>query len=103
MLDGKIDLGPPLRRGLIGLPIIPAVEHKAVIADEKLNPEEEPLYDPAGQVMRDLPLWRVQWAALPGTQVRSPPPSYIPDSALAAPLACLPAAAKLDHLPLRHP
>lgn len=26
--------------------------------------------DPAGQVLRDLPLWRVQWAALPGTQVR---------------------------------
>jgi len=30
---------------------------------------EQPPDDPAGQVISGLPLWRVQWACLPGTQV----------------------------------
>ena len=31
---------------------------------------EPPPDDPAGQVIAGLPLWRVQWACLPGTQAR---------------------------------
>ena len=35
--------------------------------------EEDAIDDPAGQVLQDLPLWRIPLAALPGTQVRLQP------------------------------